>query len=282
MGQSGTVAAASGGSRERAVSWLVRWGGSLSRAGSFGSNQRPGEQGPMICHRTITMDQTFGQKIALLDHMGAGNLGDETTQTAVMENIRKRWPGCEIYGFSINPPDTRARHGIPSYPIRRRTWDHPGQATDAGAAADAGFTAAAKRHRTAARLLHIITTAAITKPWAVILELIFLARSYAAVRTIHIFIISGGGQLLDSWGGPWAYPFTIFKWVMLARLAGARCYLLNLGAGPLKHPLSKFFIRHALRLADHVSLRDHKSKALVREIGFTGDARVFPDLVYGL
>jgi len=30
----------------------------------------------------------------------------------------------------------------------------------------------------------------------------------------------------------------------------------TLGAGPLKHPLSKFFVRHALALANYVSFRD--------------------------
>ena len=62
------------------------------------------------------------KKIGLLDHMGAGNLGDDTTQTAVMNNIKRRWPNAEICGFSMNPSDTRLRHGIASYAIRRATW----------------------------------------------------------------------------------------------------------------------------------------------------------------
>lgn len=57
--------------------------------------------------------------------MGGGNLGDDTTQTAVMFNIRRRWPDAIIYGFSMNPTDTECRHAIPAYPIRRRTWDSP-------------------------------------------------------------------------------------------------------------------------------------------------------------
>jgi polysaccharide pyruvyl transferase WcaK-like protein len=57
---------------------------------------------------------------------------------------------------------------------------------------------------------------------------------------------------------------------------------LNVGAGPLTHPLSKFFVTRALLAADYVSLRDDKSQALVYEIGFTGESRVCPDSVYGL
>src|SRR4029077_19097650 len=78
------------------------------------------------------------------------------------------------------------------------------------------------------------------------------------------------------------FPYTIFKWVMLARHAGASCIFLNVGAGPLTQPLSKLFVRRALLAADYVSLRDHKSRSLVGEIGFTGESRVCPDSAYGL
>jgi polysaccharide pyruvyl transferase WcaK-like protein len=69
---------------------------------------------------------------------------------------------------------------------------------------------------------------------------------------------------------------------MLAKLSGAKCYFISVGAGPLQHPLSKFLVKRALLLADYVSFRDQKSKNLAREVGFTGDAQVFPDCVYGL
>jgi polysaccharide pyruvyl transferase WcaK-like protein len=69
---------------------------------------------------------------------------------------------------------------------------------------------------------------------------------------------------------------------MLARHAGVSCIFLNVGAGPLTQPLSKLFVRRALLAADYVSLRDHKSGSLVREIGFTGESRVCPDSAYGL
>jgi polysaccharide pyruvyl transferase WcaK-like protein len=54
------------------------------------------------------------------------------------------------------------------------------------------------------------------------------------------------------------------------------------GAGPLQHKLSRFFIRNALRLANYVSFRDEQSRALARNIGFNGSADVFPDSVYSL
>jgi polysaccharide pyruvyl transferase WcaK-like protein len=211
--------------------------------------------------------------IGIMDHMGAGNLGDDTTQTAVIANIKQRWPDAVIVGFTMNPSDTEARHGIRSYPLRRRTWDRPGEAMGERSPIEQD------KRSTMWRLFAAMASIA-RKPKTLLSELRFLGRSFAAVRRVDVFILSGSGQLLDSWGGPWEYPFTIYKWVALARLAGAKCYFLNVGAGPLQHKLSRFFIRHALRLANYVSFRDEPSRALAREVGFSGKACVSHDSVY--
>ena len=216
------------------------------------------------------------KKIGLLDHMGGGNLGDDTTQTAVIHNIRKRWPTCTIYGFSMNPEDTRSRHAIPAYAIRREQWDN----SDRTKSGKPDVTP--PRRNPLSRFLRRLASLAIRKPATVASELVFLTRSFRVLRTLDILVISGGGQLLDSWGGCWNYPYTIFKWVSLAKLAGTKCYFVNVGAGPLQHPFSRFLIRRALRSADYVSFRDHKSKALMRKFGFSGEAGVFPDCAYGL
>ncbi len=213
--------------------------------------------------------------------MGGGNLGDDTTQTAVISNIRLRWPDATIIGLSMNPDDTQSRHGIPAFPIRRRTWINPDRDPDAGPCRG-DKAAESPSVRAVAKLLDAIAFAALRKPRAAFSELLFLAKSFSHVRTIDILVISGGGQLLDSWGGPWEYPFTIFKWVLLAKLARVKCYFVNVGAGPLRHRFSRALIRHALSLADYVSFRDHRSRSLAEEIGYRGEAQVFPDCVYGL
>jgi polysaccharide pyruvyl transferase WcaK-like protein len=220
-------------------------------------------------------------RIGLLDHMGAGNLGDDTTQTAVIANIRQRWPAATIYGFSMNPPDTERRHGIRAFAIRRRTWDNPERPPATATPVDR--RPPTRWHAAPAlRLIKKIASHALHVVDSVLGESIFLLRSFHAVREIDVLVISGGGQLLDSWDGPWAYPYTLWKWVVLAKLSGAKCYFISLGAGPIRHGLSRFFIRNALRLADYVSLRDEDSRALVASIGFAGKAQVFPDCVYGL
>src|SRR5215467_5180564 len=70
------------------------------------------------------------RKIGLLNHMGGGNLGDDATQDAVIQNIKSRWPNAEIFLFSMNPADSCPRHGILSYPIRTETWARSGQQLD--------------------------------------------------------------------------------------------------------------------------------------------------------
>ncbi len=187
----------------------------------------------------------------------------------------------EIVGFTMNPDDTQKRHGIRSYAIRRQRWTFghgsgPGEAT-----AKDKLKRIARKNRVVFGLFHMINGAVIRAPRAFFQEVVFLLRSFQVVKSLDQLVINGGGQLTE-WGGPWGFPYTIFKWILLARLARVRRVFLNVGAGPLTQPLSKFFVKHALRLADDVSFRDEESRTLVRKIGFGGSCRVFPDSAYSL
>lgn len=220
--------------------------------------------------------------IGLLDHMGGGNLGDDATQEAVIHNIRSRWPSAAIFAFSMNPSDTQTRHGIGSYAIRRNTWTFGPDSTKGALNFQGRVKAAARSHPALFAILRTVYTIVLKIPAAFYGEVSFLAKSLRVLRSFDLLVISGGGQLTESWGGPWKFPYTIFKWIFLARLARVKPVFLNVGAGPLTGPLSKYFIRTALSLADYVSFRDTKSAELVHRIGFRGDTPVFPDAVYSL
>lgn len=220
--------------------------------------------------------------IGLLEHLGGGNLGDDATLESVIHNIRSRWPGASIFAFCMNPDDTRARHAIDAYPIRRKTWAFGGGSTAETLTLQGRIKAGVGRHPALFAVLRTIHTVALKAPAACYEEVCFLAHSLRVLRSFDLLVISGGGQLTESWGGPWKFPYTIFKWILLARFAHVRPVFLNVGAGPLAHPLSKYFIRTALALADYVSFRDIKSAELVHHIGFRGETPVFPDAVYGL
>jgi polysaccharide pyruvyl transferase WcaK-like protein len=220
-------------------------------------------------------------KIGLLNHIGGGNLGDDATLDVVIRNIRRRWPHAVITAFSINPDDTTTRHGIPSYPIRTRTWSFGYKPARPDATFKENVKTLAGKYKVLFVFLRALHTLAIRMPRALCRELWFLAKSRRLLKTFDLLIISGGGQLTEK-DGPWAFPYTIFKWVALAKSARVRCVVLNVGAGPLSHPLSKYFVTRALRAADYVSFRDGQSQALAHEIGFTGASEVFPDSVYSL
>lgn len=217
------------------------------------------------------MERT-AKKIGLLHHVGGGNLGDDATLEVVTRNISQRWPDAVIAAFSMNPEDTARRHGIPAYPIRTYTWGlgYSPASTQAPPASRFGFLS---------RLSRATGKLAIRLPKALFRELAFSVASFRRLTSFDLLIISGGGQLTER-GGPWGFLLTILKWVLLAKAARVRCVFLNVGAGPLTHPASKIFARRALRAADYVSFRDDQSQRLARDIGFTGESRVFPDMAY--
>ena len=58
--------------------------------------------------------------IGVFGHYGNQNLGDESIIEAVIQNIKNRVPDAKIYGFSIQPEDTRRRYNIEAFPIRKQ------------------------------------------------------------------------------------------------------------------------------------------------------------------
>jgi polysaccharide pyruvyl transferase WcaK-like protein len=219
-------------------------------------------------------------RIGLLHHVGGGNLGDDATLESVAGNIRRRWPTAEIIAFSMNPGDTEARHGITSYPVRRTGWGVGFPDAGSGTAFKARLKTLTRKHKPLFYLLRVIS-AVVRLASGIFPELCFLISSRRHIKSLDLLIVSGGGQLTER-DGPWGFPYTIFKWLLLARWAGVKCMFLNVGAGPLTRPLSKYFARRALAAAEYVSLRDQESRDLLDKIGFKGKSLVYPDSAYGL
>lgn len=210
------------------------------------------------------------KRIALLHHTGCGNLGDDAIIDAVVNNIQRRWKNTEITVFSMNPEDTNSRHRLPCYPIRRFTWSNGDQSA---------FMPAKESGKGILGWLKNTRNPAIRLPRAVWGELMFLLDSYRHVKSFDLLVVSGGGQLTER-GGPWSFPYALFVWALLAKRAGVKTIFLNVGAGPLNHPVSRFFVTRALRAANYVSFRDKQSQELAEELGFNGVSHVYPDNVY--
>jgi polysaccharide pyruvyl transferase WcaK-like protein len=215
-------------------------------------------------------------KIGLLDHMGYGNLGDAATQDVVIANILKRLPNASLVGFSQVPDDTMKRHGIPCYPILR--WYPTLEKTRNQAASRMSLRSKLKA---ALKSNPFVYTCA--KPLSDLArEVVFWVRSYRILRTFDLLIISGGGQLDELWHGPWSHPYTVFKFSLLTKLARKKLYFLNVGVGPLQHPLSRFLAKWAVRFADYRSFRDRDSQERLRNLGVKAATHVYPDSVYAL
>lgn len=212
-------------------------------------------------------------KVALLHHTGGGNLGDDASLDVVISNIQRRWPRAAITVFSMNPDDTAKKHGVPSHPIRRYEWG-------IGYKSDSSITSAPNKYRFI-RWLQTTSNLTIRIPRAMVRELAFLITSRRILKNFAYLVVTGGGQLTER-SGPWGFPYGIWIWLRMAKSVHLQCIFLNVGAGPLRHPLSAFFVRHALFTADYVSFRDGQSQMIARDLGYSGRSQVFPDNVYSL
>lgn len=233
--------------------------------------------------------------VAVFGHYGHENLGDEAITEAVIHNVHIRWPTAKIIGLTMDPPDTETRYRIDAFPIRRQRSGpqqraaHPegGQPAQQGNARDFGKQEPSKLYFRLKRIesLRAMVNAArflVRLPGKVGRELVFLARSYGVARQFDFLLICGSNQFFDSFGGPWGFPYTVLKWSVLARLAGARVVHLSVGAGPIDSALSRVMIRLSLPLADYTSLRDYGSRQVIESIGYRGTCHVCPDLAHSL
>ena len=216
-------------------------------------------------------------RIALLEHAGYGNLGDDATVSSVLQHLQRRWPHACISAITLNPQDTSERHGIPAWPIHR-DCKHP----PSGAAPVSRIKANWRRHRLWGRFLRLCWRGLVRYPRNVVRESLFLARSFRALQSLDLLVICGGGQLRDNAAGPYTFPLTLLKWVLLARSRGAECCFLNVGAGPLRTRSSRWFIRTALQFSSYTSFRDESSRHLIQQIGYRKGSTVHADCVYAL
>lgn len=257
-----------------------------------GELRRQGERASSAETRTATDRRPV--TIGVFGHYGNENLGDEAIIEAVIQSVRTRYPHARIYGFSINPADTAKRYGIPAFPIRHlaETRSVPpvpgaGNTVDGGRTVEAPRSrfdvakALAKRVPLVRRAFQVVRWLA-SAPGRLWRESCFLCQSRARMRELDLLLVSGSNQFLDNFGGVWGFPYTLLKWSILAKLTGTRLAFLSIGAGPIKSPVSRVFVRLALRLAGYASFRDAASKQLIEGGRRRDFGAVYPDLAHGL
>jgi len=209
----------------------------------------------------------------------SGNLGNAAMQSAMIANLRKRIVDVEILGITLNPDDTRRRHGIDAFPLAGVS--RPYYAVYSSDSSNTGQRQILKPGRikqwlkqipVLRRFLRAIRTCG--------MELAHITAAARVVRKLDRIIIPGGGTLDDSWGGPWGQPWALFKWSVLSRVYGVQFLFVSIGKSSLEQPLSRFFVRIALRLASYRSYRDHDSKMAVQTLIDARNDPVYPDLAF--
>jgi polysaccharide pyruvyl transferase WcaK-like protein len=196
------------------------------------------------------------RKIALFGTFGTGNLGNECTLQAMLFNIRKRVPNAEVSCICSGPEETASTYGIRALAIR----EMPLRATN----------------NRAWRMLRKISV-------GIPVELYRWLSVFKRLMGSDMLMMTGTGMLSDSDIAPLGLHYDILKWSVVAKLCRCKLLFVSVGAGPIRHPLARFFVKSALRLADYRSYRDSFSKEYLKRIGFDADHdAVYPDLAFSL
>ncbi|MFY0610033.1 MAG: polysaccharide pyruvyl transferase family protein [Hyphomicrobiaceae bacterium] len=192
------------------------------------------------------------ERIALLGHFGTGNLGNEGSLEAILAFLRKTKPEAEIHCICVEPDVVKRDHGLPGLMLNWRP-----------------------RNEDLAWLDKVL----LRVPGGIV----DLVHTIGNVRRFDYIIVPGTGILDDFGVGPIGMPYGIFKWSVMSRLVGSEFWLVSIGAGPIHHPISRFLMKWAARLASLRSYRDEISRDYM--IGIGSDASqdpVFPDVAFGL
>jgi polysaccharide pyruvyl transferase WcaK-like protein len=103
------------------------------------------------------------------------------------------------------------------------------------------------------------------------------------LRRLKVLIVPGMGVLDDFAVSPLGWPNDILSWCLLGRLMGVKVIFASIGAGPIRHPLSRWLMKSAARAAHYRSYRDAISKDFMESIGFDArDDPIYPDIAFAL
>jgi polysaccharide pyruvyl transferase WcaK-like protein len=231
---------------------------------------------------------TTPQKIALFGNFGTGNLGNEATLQAMVLNLRRHLPDVEISCICPGPNKTASLYNISAFPIRApspigklfrvsNNDDEPAGESSGSAAATA-TTEPRRLIKTFARLKTSLRYCAYP-----FIESYRWFEGCARLRRSNMLVMTGTGMLSDYATGPFDLHYDIFRWAVIAKLCRCKLRFVSVGGGPIRHPLSRYFVKAALALADYRSYRDASSKDHLKAIGVnvTKDA-VYPDLAFSL
>jgi polysaccharide pyruvyl transferase WcaK-like protein len=197
---------------------------------------------------------TEPKRIGLFGMFGTGNIGNDGSLESMVRFLRRVAPEERLLCICGNPAAVETAFGLEAVPIYHR----PRSLSDG--------RAAAFLPRAAGRAMLWI-------------------HAVRHLRRLKVLIVPGMGVLDDFSVSPLGlgWPHDILSWFLLGRLMGMKVLLVSIGAGPIRHPVSRWLMKAAARAAHYRSYRDTISKAFMESIGFDArHDRIYPDIAFRL
>ena len=191
------------------------------------------------------------KKIGLFGLFGSGNLGNDGSLEVMLDFLRTTLPDAELFCICSGPGKVQKEFHLRAIRI-------------GGEAATNPLLRALEMFPPARKLLQGL-------------------HAFRATRGVDALIMPGTG-ILDDFGEPfWGAPTSLLGWCLAARLRGAKVAFVCVGAGPINHPISRWLMKSAARLAHYRSYRDALSKDFMEGIGLdTRSDAVYPDIAFKL
>ncbi len=197
---------------------------------------------------------TAPKLIGLFGMFGTGNIGNDGSLESMVRLLRTVAPQERLLCICGNPAAVEKAFGLEAVPI----YHKPERLAES--------RAVALLQRAAGR----------ATMW------LHAARQ---LRRLKALIIPGMGVLDDFSVSPLGlgWPHDILSWSLLGRLMGVKVIFASIGAGPIRHPASRWLMKAAARAAHCRSYRDTVSKAFMESIGFdTRNDPIYPDIAFRL
>jgi polysaccharide pyruvyl transferase WcaK-like protein len=192
--------------------------------------------------------------VGLFGMFGTGNIGNDGSLESIVCFLRRMAPEQRLLCICGNPAAVQESFGIEAVPIYRQP-----------------------RRLSASRATGLLQRA----PGRATMWL-HAARHLSRLK---VLIVPGMGVLDDFSVSPigLGWPHDVLSWCLLGRLMGVKVLFASVGAGPIRHPISRWLLKAAARAAHYRSYRDTISKAFMEGIGFDASRDpIYPDIAFRL
>jgi polysaccharide pyruvyl transferase WcaK-like protein len=200
-------------------------------------------------------------RIALFGLFGVGNLGNDGSLLAMVDQIKQRLPDAKISCICPEPKKISKEFEIQTVSIDMDPLNY--------------------KSNSISWKIKIIYK--IMRNLKIPNELISWFRILGYLKNVDVMIIPGTGIMDDFGVTPFQMPYDLFKWCFLAKICRKRIFFVSIGAGPIEKTISRWFFKFAANVADYRSYRDQFSKDFMESIGIQIHRdKVYPDIVFSL